>query len=98
MGPDGQHRIQKQNPLSGPFFQITVVWDRTAQVIVKLLVNVHQGRGHRHIRLHGEAETVGLAYIVVGVLAQNHHLHLGKRGECKGIEYVIVSYSCFTVS
>ena len=42
MGADCQHRIQHQNTLFSPFHQITIIRDLTAQVIVKLLVNIYQ--------------------------------------------------------
>ena len=52
-------------PCFRPFDQISVVRYVTAQIVVQLLVDVHQGRRDLHIRLHGEAQTVGLTYVVV---------------------------------
>ena len=76
MGTHGQHRVKHHDALLRPFDQISVVRYVTAQIVVQLLVDVHQGRWDLHIRLHGEAQTVGLTYVVVRVLSQNYHFYL----------------------
>ena len=43
-------------------------------VLLQFLVDVDQTGRDRHALANGEAQTVGLARTVVGVLAQNHNL------------------------
>ena len=90
VGPHGEHGVQKQDALIRPFFQITVVGNRTAKVVVKLLIDILQGgRDIPLLRLHGKAESVRLVHVMVRILSQDHHLHLAERGKMKGVENLI---------
>ena len=42
MRPASQHRIKQKHALLSPFRQAAVIRDRTAQIIVQLLINVHK--------------------------------------------------------
>ena len=68
VGADSQNCIQKHHALIRPFFQISVVRHIAAQIVVKLLVNIYQGRGRIHARLDRKAEAMGLAVAVVRIL------------------------------
>lgn len=72
---DRQHRVEQEDALLGPRHQIAVVRDGQAELVVHLLVDVAQGRRRLHARLDREAQTVPLALAVVGVLAEDEHLH-----------------------
>ena len=42
MGPHGQNRIEHQHALLRPFCQAAVAWDRATQVVMQLLIDIHQ--------------------------------------------------------
>ncbi|MCY1536697.1 hypothetical protein D9M68_721620 [compost metagenome] len=56
------------------------------QVALEFLVDVLQRRRRRHARLHREAQAVGLARTVVGILADDDHFHLLQRRGVQRIE------------
>ncbi|MNV76385.1 hypothetical protein D3C71_1697320 [compost metagenome] len=66
--------------------QAAVVGRVDVQVALELLEDVLQRRRHRHARLHREAQTVGLAWAMVGVLADDHHLDPLQRRRIQRIE------------
>ena len=76
VGPDREYGIQKQNALFCPFNQTAVIGNVAAAVIVKLLVNIHQRRRDVDSRLHGKTKSLSLTIPVIGILAQDHDLHL----------------------
>ena len=53
------------------------------------LEDVDQRRRRGHVRAHGEAQAVGLAGTVVGVLAENNHAHLIQRCAVQGVEAML---------
>ena len=89
MGPDRKHRIQKHHSLIRPFFQIAVIGNIAAQIVVKLLVNIYKGRRHIYIRFYGEAKAMGLTVIVIGILSQDHYLYLFQRCKGEGVEDIV---------
>ena len=66
-----------------------MVGDREVEVGVEFLVDVHQRRRHTDAAPNREAQTVRLAWSVVRVLAENHHLHLGVRSAVERGEHVV---------
>ena len=73
--PDSEHSVQQENSLASPASQVAVVGSGEAgDVVGQLLVDVDQTRRWSHPGLHRETEAVGLAWPVVGVLAQDDHL------------------------
>ena len=88
MSADRQNRIEHHNALLRPLDQITVVRDVTPEIIVKLLVDIYEGRRDLNSRLHGKRESVSLPRLVVRVLSQNDHLHLIQRCKMEGIKNV----------
>ncbi|MNM61961.1 hypothetical protein D3C81_732740 [compost metagenome] len=83
---DGQRGVEQQHALLGPVLQAAVVGRVDVQVALELLEDVLQRRRHRHARLHREAQAMGLAGAVIGVLADDHHLHLVQRRRVQRIE------------
>ena len=68
MRTHGEHGVQKQYTLIGPFSQAAVIRNVAATVLVQFLINVDKGRRDLHIRLDGEAKAVCLPFLVVRVL------------------------------
>ena len=89
MGPDGEHRVQQQHPSLGPLGQAAVTGTMKSHIIFQFLINIIEGRGHRHPFLHRKAEPMGLAGAMVGVLAQNHRPHLMVGRIFQGIENIV---------
>ena len=86
--PHGERGVEQQHSLLGPARQIACRGDWCAQVELYLLENVLQGGRERHSVAYGEAEPVGLARLVVRVLADDYHLHVVERTEVEGVEYL----------
>ena len=89
MCPNRKNGIQQKHSLIRPFFQISVVGNTAAQIIMQLLIDIHQGRRNLHLRFYGKTQPVGLTIVVIGILPQNHHLYLSKRCKIKCIENII---------
>ena len=82
--------VEQKHSLICPFFQITVIRNVTAQIIMQFLINVLQGRRDLLLlRQHGERKTMCLIYIVIGVLSQQEHFYLAKRRKMKGIKDIL---------
>ena len=56
MRTHGEHGVQKQYTLIGPFSQAAVIRNVAATILVQFLINVDKGRRDLHIRLDGEAK------------------------------------------
>jgi len=84
VGPYRQGGIQEQNSLLGPAFQVPVRRRRKTKVVVEFLEDVDEGGGRLDSHGHREAQAVGLSRIVVGVLPDNHRLHLFHRAKVQG--------------
>ena len=54
VGTHGQYGVKEHDALVRPLLQISVIGDVTPQVVVKLLIYIHQGRRDLHIRLYGK--------------------------------------------
>ena len=89
MCPHGQHGVQHQHALIRPLFKIPVIRNRAAEVVMQLLIDVHEGWRDGHLRLHRKAEPMGLSRLVVRILSEDHHLHLFQRSEGKSIENIL---------
>ena len=76
-----QHRVQKQHPLSNPIPQVGRTLDGTTYIGRPFLEDVSQrGRPWQTRIRHTECNTMGLAWTMVGILAQHDHIHfLGPR-------------------
>ena len=79
MGPDGERRIQQEDTLPAPPLQVTRCWNRPAQVITDLLVDIDERRGNIHSVVDRETQSIGLARFVIGILTYNDHFYLIKR-------------------
>ena len=85
---DSQNRVQQEYTLRCPRRQVSRDRWFSAQVVTVFAVDVLEGRWELHVVLDGEAKAVRLVGGVVGILAENDNLCLGKRGQTKGVEYV----------
>ncbi len=76
-----QHRVQKQHPLSHPIPQVGRTLDGATYIGRPFLEDVSQrGRPWQTRIRHTECNTMGLAWTMVGILAQHDHIHfLGPR-------------------
>ena len=89
MGPglphfSGQDRVEQQHALRRPIVKVRRTVQRHAQVVCPFLEHVPQRRRPRQQRVgHAEREAVSLTQAVVGVLTQQHHLHVSG---CRGLE------------
>ena len=86
-GTDSQGGVQKQHALLRPARQVTVCGNGLAQIIAYLLEYVSQRRRERDTFIDREAQSVCLAWFMVGVLPYYDHLDLVKRAKVKGVEY-----------
>ena len=75
MGAYGQHRIQHKDALLGPLRQASMFWDGASKIIMKFLIDIHQGWRGLHTLFHGKAQPMGLSIVMVGILSQNHYLY-----------------------
>ena len=86
MGTHGERGVEQQHALAGPPREVAVLRHGHAKVIANLAEDVLQRRGEGHAGLHGEAQPMGLSRLMVGVLADDDHLHLVEGTEVEGIE------------
>ena len=89
MGAHSQDRVEKQYALLRPWCKIPVVRNRASEIAVQLLIDVDQRRGYTDSLVHGEAQTVGLTFPMVGILPENDYLHFLERREIEGVEDIV---------
>jgi hypothetical protein len=76
--PDRKNRVEHENTLSGPGFQITVIRDPTANIFMEFPIDVSQREGQRsNGGLHRETEAMGITGSWIGVLPNEQHANLG---------------------
>ena len=66
-----------------------MVWGLDSEVGVNFLEDINQRRRRGYVRAYGEAQAVGLAGAVVGVLAEDNHAHLIQRCTVQGVEAMV---------
>ena len=86
VGTYSQRGIQQQHSLTSPAREVATLWDGRSQVIFYLLEDVLQRRRKHHSFLHGEAQPMSLAWLVVGILPDDDHLYLIKGTQVESIE------------
>ena len=82
----GQTAVKKQNTSLRPMFKIAMRWRRNAQIGVQFFENILQRWRFWHALAYGKAEAMCLTRAVIGVLTQNHHFYLVKRGQREGVK------------
>ena len=86
---DGQAGVEEEDAAVGPGGQEPAVARGRGErriVLFDCCIYILERRGGWGRRPDGEAEAVGLVEVVVGVLAEDHGLHVGKRrvpGPCE---------------
>ena len=86
VGSNRERSIKQQYTLFGPACQVSIGRHRLAKVIVNLLKNIDERRGHHHTFRHGETQSHGLTRLVIRILTDDDNLHLVKRREVESIE------------
>ena len=76
---DRQGVIKQQHALPRPFAQIAMIGARHTKVRFQFLVDVHQARRDLHPFGDGKAQPHGLTRTMIGILPQDHDLHLVQR-------------------
>ena len=83
--PDREDRVEHEDTLSGPGFQIPVIGDPASNIFMEFPIDVSQREGQRpNGRLHGEAEAMRMTRGWIGILADKQHADLVLRccGQC----------------
>ena len=86
VGPHRERGVEQQHALARPALQVAAGGHGSAHVLLYLLEDVLQRGREGHAVLHREAQAVSLAGLVVGVLADDDHLHLVEGAQVEGIE------------
>jgi len=86
VGPNGEGGVEEEYALFGPVGEVAVVGDGHADVLVQFFEYIDEGRGRGDAFWDGEAEAVGLAGAVVGVLAEEDDLDLVEGGGVEGVK------------
>ena len=87
MSANGKRCIQQQHALLGPTGKIARCGDRRTKVGLNLLEDILQRGRKLDTVLNRETQSVCLSWLVIGVLTDNHYLHLVERTQVKGIKY-----------
>ena len=87
MGTNRERSIQQQHALLGPTGDIARCGDRCTKVGLNLLEDILQRGRKLNTVLNRETQSVGLSWLVIGVLTDNHYLYLVERTQVKGIKY-----------
>lgn len=80
---DGQYAVEKQHALLRPMFKEAVAWPGDAKIAFKFLENIEEAWRRPDAGAHAEAQAVGLAGAVVGVLPKDHNAHCVQRRQIK---------------
>ena len=83
-GFDREDRVEQEHTAFGPGLQTAVGRRGQAEVARELLADVAQAGRNPDTGCHGKRQSLGLTWSVVGVLAQDHHPHLGQRRQRQG--------------
>ena len=86
MGTDGQRGVEQQDTLFRPPRQVSRHRHGRPQVISNLLEDVLQRRREGDAFLNREAQPMSLSGLMIGILANDDHLHLVERTEVEGVE------------
>ena len=77
MGSDRENRVEHEDALSGPGFQIAVIRDLTSKVFMEFPIDVSQRERQRpNGGLHRETEAMGMTRGWIGVLADKQYADL----------------------
>ena len=82
-----QRGVEQQHALPRPPREVARRRHRRAQVELYLLEYVDERRREGHAVVHREAQPVGLAGLMVWVLADDDHLHAVEGAQVEGVEY-----------
>src|SRR5690606_13601155 len=79
---------EQEHSLSRPVFEAPGARLPDADIRIDFLVDVHERRRNIDALANAEGEAVGLAGAVVGILTENHHLHVAVIRQREGAEDV----------
>ena len=86
----GQRGVEQQHAPLGPGRQVAVRRDGTANVVVKFLEDVAQGRRNSYPGVDREGQAIGLPGTVIGVLPNDDDLDSVGRRQSQGIENLVL--------
>ena len=89
--PDRQGRVQKQDALLRPRIEAAVIRRPAAEIRRHFLVDVLERRRNLDAGTDREGKAVGLAPAVIGILSEDHDLHVFEGSRVKGVEQIIHS-------
>ena len=87
MSANGKRCIKQQYALLGPTGKIARCGDRRTKVGLNLLEDILQRGRKLDTVLNRETQSVGLSWLVIGILTDNDNLNLIKWTKIKGVEY-----------
>ena len=74
---DREDRVEHEDALSGPGFQIAIIGDRASKIFMEFPIDVSQRLGQRpNGRLHRKTETMGMTRGWIWILADKQHADL----------------------
>lgn len=82
----GEGGIEQEHALGSPSSQTSARGHGYAEILLYLLEDIDQRRRKGNAVCHGEAQAFGLSRLMIGVLSDDHHLHLVERAEVEGVE------------
>ena len=85
-----EYRVEQHHALISPFYEISVVRDVAAQIVVKFLIYVLQTRWYCHMRRYRKAQTVSLSRLMIRILSEYQHLDVCKRCSVICGEYILL--------
>lgn len=87
VGTDGEGGIEEEYPLVSPAAKVAICFgDVNTEIGVDFGDDIHQRGRHLYALRYREAETHGLAGLMVGVLTKDDHLHAVERRGVEGVE------------
>lgn len=86
IGAYGERGIEEEDALLGPVSEVAVVGDGHTDILTQFFKDIDEGGWRGDGFLDGEAEAVGLAGAMVGVLSQQDDLDLIEGSSVEGVE------------
>jgi len=82
----GEGGVEQKHTLLGPTGEVATGGNGGTSVVLYLLEDVEQRRGKRHSVVDRETQSMGLTWLMIGILSQKDYLQLLEWTEIEGIE------------
>ena len=83
---DGEDAVEEEDALIGPALETPVLGGLDAEVLFDFFEDIDERWGRGDAFWDGEAQSMGLAGAVIGILAENHHFDVVEGGAVHGVE------------